>query len=650
MKSPAQDDRVTAGLAALDRHAWRESYDLLKAADSDGLLRGPELEKLGLAAWWLGRLDDSLETTERAYEAYTVTGDHEAAAHVAIELARGYAWKSARSLARGWLTRAVHLVDMHPDSPALAEVLLAKAQASEAAQDLEGAEQFAKQALEAANKFNRRDEAALATELLGSLLARRGEVGRGFELVDEATAMAVGGELSARATGVVYCQTIAVCHDLADFERAAEWTDAATRWCERRSIAGGFPGICRVHRAEMLRLRGAWDSASSEVTAACEELPGYNPQQAGAAYREVGELRLRMGDLDAAEEAFQHAHELGAGPAPGAALVQLARGDKAGAAAAIRRALSSVRDRVSRGRLLPAQVEIAVAAGDLKAAAAAVDELSGLAKDFGQHLFVAEAATAAGRLAIARGKAEEAASELLVAVQEWTVVDAPFEGAQARVLLAKAHTAEADVAGARLELGTAKGIFERLGAHTAALETSRLLDSLHEQRGPSAAGHRAYVFTDIVQSTNLIEAIGDDAWSELVAWHDRALRALFTEHGARHIESRGDGFFAIFEGAGQATACAIGIQRALAEHRKLHGFAPKVRIGLHAAVSHQVEDGYHGVGVHVAARIAALAEGDQILASTGSIRDLPGLEISGRREVTLKGIREPIEVLAIAWR
>ena len=650
MKSPALDDRVKAGLAALDRHAWRESYDLLKAADTDGLLGGAELEQLGLAAWWLGQLDDSLAMMERAYEADIALGDHPAAAHVAIELARGYAWKSARSQSMGWLARAGHLVDLDPDSPALGEFLLARAGAAEGAQELEAAEELAKQSIEAANRFGRRDEAALATELLGSLLARRGEVTRGFELIDEATAMAVGGELSARATGVVYCQTIAVCHDLADFERAGEWTEAATRWCERRSIAGGFPGVCRVHRAEMLRLRGAWDRANSEAATACEELPGYNPQQAGAAFREVGELRLRMGDLEGADEAFRHAHELGGGAAPGSALLQLMRGDTAGAAAAIRRALDSVRDRVSRGRLLPAQVEIALAAGDLERAAAAVEELAGLARDFMRPLFMAEAATSAGRLALARGQAAEATNELLAAVREWTAVDAPYEGAQARILLGKAHAAEGDTAGSRLELETARAIFERLGAQAAAVEAARLLETPAEERAATVAGHAAYLFTDIVQSTNLIEAIGDDAWSELVGWHDRTMHALFKEHGARDVEGRGDGFFAIFDGAERAAQCAIAIQRALSEHRKHHGFAPRVRIGLHAAVSHRVEDGYQGVGVHIAARIAALAEGDQILASAGSLLGVPGLEVVDRGEVTLKGIREPVGVAAISWR
>jgi class 3 adenylate cyclase len=649
MKSRALDDRVAAGLAALDRHAWQESYDLLKVADKEGLLGGAELERLGLAAWWLGRLDDSLETTERAYEANMAAGDHEAAAHVALELARGYAWKSARSVSTGWLARATHLVESHPDSPVLADVLLTKAMAADAAQELSAAESLAKQALEAAQKFDRRDEAALAMELLGSLLARRGEVAQGFELIDESTAMAVGGELSDRATGVVYCQTISLCHDLADFERAGEWTDAATRWCDRRSITG-FPGICRVHRAEMLRLRGAWERATSEAAAACEELPGYNPQYAGAAFREVGELRLRMGELDAADEAFRRAHELGASTVPGSALLKLARGDKAGAASAIRRALASVRDRVARGRLLPAQVEIAAEAGDLETAAQAAEELKELARDFARPLFVAEAATAAGRLALTKGKAADATDELITAVRHWLLVDAPFEAGQARVLLARAHAAEGDSAAARLELETAQATFARLGAQSAALEATRLLDGLSQERATGAAAHRTYLFTDIVKSTNLIELIGDDAWSDLVAWHDRKMRELFAEHRARDVETRGDGFFAIFDSAVQALACGVAIQRAFAEHRRQHGFAPKVRIGLHAATSRHLQDGYHGVGVHVAARIAAIAEGDEILASTSSLAGVSDVELFARREVRLKGVRDPVEVAAIAWR
>jgi class 3 adenylate cyclase len=526
--------------------------------------------------------------------------------------------------------------------------LLTKAQVAEHAQDLPAAEKLATQALELADRFDRRDEAALAMQLLGSLLARRGEVERGFQMVDESTAMAVGSELTPRTTGVVYCQTIALCHDLADFERAGEWTEAATRWCERRSITG-FPGVCRVHRAETMRLRGAWDRAATEAAAACEELPGFNPQIAGAAFREVGELRLRMGDLDGADQAFRRAHELGSGPASGPALLQLARGDKTGAAATIRRAVDRVRDRVSRGRLLPAQVQIALANGDIDTAETAAAELGALARDMVRPLFVAEAATAAGRVAAARGRTGEAIAQLSEAVREWMIVDAPFEAANARGLLAKAYAAEGDLTAARLEAETAKAAFERLGARTFAADVATLLERLHEGHA-STAGHRTYLFTDIVKSTDLVALIGDEAWSELVGWHDRTMRRLFTEHAARDVETRGDGFFAIFDGVREAAECAIAIQRALADHRRQHGFAPRVRIGLHAGPSHRVEDGYHGAGVHVAARIAALAEGDEILASTGSLDGVPGIELAQRRRVSLKGIKDEVEVVAIAWR
>ena len=160
-------------------------------------------------------------------------------------------------------------------------------------------------------------------------------------------------------------------------------------------------------------------------------------------------------------------------------------------------------------------------------------------------------------------------------------------------------------------------------------------------RPAGAEGRRAYLFTDIVPSANLVDLIGDEAWSALVALNDRAMRELFAAHGSLDVETRGDGFFAIFDSPTGAVACAVAIQRALAEHREQNGIAPQARIGLHAA---------DGAGVHVAARIAALADGDQILASTSSLAGMPGLELSERRMVTIKEIEDPVEVAVIAWR
>lgn len=161
---------------------------------------------------------------------------------------------------------------------------------------------------------------------------------------------------------------------------------------------------------------------------------------------------------------------------------------------------------------------------------------------------------------------------------------------------------------------------------------------------------RTFMFTDIVRSTNLVEAMGDEAWDHLLRWHDEALRSLFANYGGEEVNRIGDGFFVAFERAADGVRCAMEIQRALERHRVDHGFAPQVRIGLHQAETTREGADYQGRGVHEAARIAALAEGGEILASRSSVGDLSDLPLSVPRSVTLKGISEPVEVVSIAWR
>ncbi len=158
---------------------------------------------------------------------------------------------------------------------------------------------------------------------------------------------------------------------------------------------------------------------------------------------------------------------------------------------------------------------------------------------------------------------------------------------------------------------------------------------------------KTFMFTDIVKSTNLVEALGDDAWEAMLRWHDQTLRSLFLAHQGEEVVSTGDGFFVGFDSPESAIACAVAIQRTLAEHRKAHGFAPQVRIGVHASGATQVGRNFTGKGVHEAARIAALAEGGEILASRPTAAGRP--QVGEPRTVTLKGISEPIEVVQVAW-
>lgn len=159
------------------------------------------------------------------------------------------------------------------------------------------------------------------------------------------------------------------------------------------------------------------------------------------------------------------------------------------------------------------------------------------------------------------------------------------------------------------------------------------------------------MFTDICKSTNLVEAIGDEAWDDLLRWHEQTLRSLFAEHRGEEIKHTGDGFFVAFEDTAAAVECAAAVQHTLAEHRREHGFAVQVRIGLHAAEATRRGRDYAGKGVHQAARIAALAEGGEILASQETLAEAPvRFSASEPRRVGLKGISEPVPVVTIEWR
>ncbi|HEY7400387.1 MAG TPA: ferredoxin [Actinomycetota bacterium] len=159
---------------------------------------------------------------------------------------------------------------------------------------------------------------------------------------------------------------------------------------------------------------------------------------------------------------------------------------------------------------------------------------------------------------------------------------------------------------------------------------------------------KTFMFTDIEGSTNLVEALGDEAWQNVLRWHDEALRSLFAEHKGEEVVATGDGFFVGFDSPDSALACAVAIQRKLAEHRRSAGFAPKVRIGVHASGATQVGRNFSGKGVHEAARIAALAAGDEIMASLATAAD-GRFPISEPNPVTLRGTSEPVEVVSVDW-
>ncbi len=166
--------------------------------------------------------------------------------------------------------------------------------------------------------------------------------------------------------------------------------------------------------------------------------------------------------------------------------------------------------------------------------------------------------------------------------------------------------------------------------------------------GTTRRVEKTFMFTDIVGSTNLAVALGDEAWQTLLAWHDETLRERFAAHRGQEVVNTGDGFFVGFDAPDDAIACAMAIQRTLADHRRSSGFAPQVRIGIHLANAQQVGQNYHGKGVHEAARIAAAAEGGEIIASRETV---DGTRFAGlpARSIELKGLDQPMDVVTIDW-
>ena len=190
-----------------------------------------------------------------------------------------------------------------------------------------------------------------------------------------------------------------------------------------------------------------------------------------------------------------------------------------------------------------------------------------------------------------------------------------------------------------------------LACPTAAITVEEVEELLPWQlRGKEAPRRveKTFMFTDIERSTNLVEALGDEAWQGVLRWHDEALRSSFADHKGEEVVATGDGFFVGFDSPDEALACAVAIQRRLDEQRRQHGFAPKVRIGVHAAGATQVGRNFSGKGVHEAARIAALAEGNEIVSSQATAAG-SRFPTSEARAVTLRGTSEPVEVVSVDW-
>jgi DNA-binding CsgD family transcriptional regulator len=262
--------------------------------------------------------------------------------------------------------------------------------------------------------------------------------------------------------GDVYCSVLEGCQEIFDLRRAYEWTASLAQWCTTQPDLVRYRGECLHYRAEVLQLRGQWNDAARDAEGACELL--ISRPAAGAAFYRRGDIHRLRGEFTKAEEAYTRAHERGRQPQPGLSLLRLAEGQIDAAAGLIRSVLRDTQAKIGRARMLPAAVEILLAADDVAAARAASAELSDIARAFGAPLLAATSGHATGAVLLAEGDIEGASTSLRQAVEIWRELEMPYEEAQTRLLLAAVCEKRGDQDGRRLEIDTARRIFTRLRA------------------------------------------------------------------------------------------------------------------------------------------------------------------------------------------
>ena len=445
--------------------SWLTATEAFVRADAAEALAPGDLELLSMSLLMLARDDDAGAVLERAHHIYVETGETLRAARAATWLGMNLAYRGLIGPATGWLSRAHRLLESWPDQTAEHGLLmLPLIFQKEAAGDFEGAAAVAGEAAAIGERLGDRDLAAMAMHAQGHMLVKAGRVRDGLPLLDESMVIATTQELLPFTTGIVYCGVILACSDAFEVPRARQWTQALTDWRDQQPELVAFTARCLVHRAEILQLGGEWADALEEARLAGRRFVATNNPAAGLAhYREAELLRLQ-GDFRAAEELYREASRAGWEPQPGLAQLRLAQGKAEAALAAIRRANGEVTEPLKRVALLPAHVEIALALDEIQEARTACSELRELARGYESAMLDAIVAHAEGAVELARGDASSALVKLRHAQQLWLELDAPYEIARARELIARACGALGDDEASDLELEAALHLYERLGA------------------------------------------------------------------------------------------------------------------------------------------------------------------------------------------
>ena len=484
--APENAAELVRAREAYARRAWDDAYRLFSAVDRVAPLGWEDLSMYSWAAGLSGRDRELLAILERAYQ-LLLDDDPLMAARVGFWL--GYRLNAFGELgqANGWFARVERLIEREGKPCAISGYLRIPQTLRHLAQnELDAAFDCAAEAARIGERFGEPDLVALARSLQGRARLRQGGIQQGLALLDEAMLTVRADGAAPIVPAIVYCILIEGCRQVYALDRCREWTAVLSSWCESQPQLVPFNGVCMVHRCEVMEMNGQWDAALEEARRACQRVPKTpDPFAAPAAHYQKAEMHRLRGELDQAEAAYLEAHRLGREPQPGMSLLRLAQGRGEVALGSIRRALAASGEPLQRARLLPAMVEIALAAGDVEGAAEASAELEGLSERFESEVLAAIAAHARGMVLLARVEPHRALEALRAALAVWQRVGAPYLAARVRVSTGLACRTLGDADGAALELAAARKVFEELGARP---DLARLPSPPVEDRGHRSNG------------------------------------------------------------------------------------------------------------------------------------------------------------------
>ena len=461
----APDDVLTDAREAFARGNWSEAVARFERADQQQPLQAAELERWGIAAQCAGSLRKAVPPLERAAAEYSAMRDAEAAARISIVLARIRLELRESAVAKGCLRRAASLLEELPTGAQHGHLAWMSARFSLFEGNLPAAIEHGRRAIEIGKQVGDSDLEAIGRLYWGAALQSSGDTRRGIELQDEAAAAVVSGDVSPLIGGIIYCGVLSGCSNAGDLQRAAQWTDTFTRWCERTKMQL-FHGSCLLHRAEVFASRGELDRARIEIVNGDEILRVTAPWAYGDAQRVLGDAHLARGEFEQAEMAYRSAREHGWDPYPGYAWLLHYRGQSSAALRGLQRAADATHWVASerRGNYLAHIVMIAALSGELDCAREALAQLDEHPEAWSVGAVNAIVNRARGELALACGDRDEAQRLFRRAIDALRQADSHLEAALVRLRLASCMAQGADREGAEIELLAARKAFKEADA------------------------------------------------------------------------------------------------------------------------------------------------------------------------------------------